>query len=262
MLDLSLFRYPRFVGVQVLPMGTCYGYIVLVVLLPLRLIGVEGFNEMSAGLLMLALSSPMLVVPLLAAKLTHWVSAGVLSGAGFLMAATGLYWLSMVGFGGATHLIVMPMLLIGMGTGLPWGLMDGLSVSVVPKERAGMATGIFSTTRVAGEGIALAVVGALLAGLMQVSLQHTLPTADGADVAMAAQRLATGDLAHASAILPHAGIPVLKASYADAFGRVLHLLAVITGSCALVVLAFLGRPGTVRDSSDAPWVAAVDTPEP
>ena len=44
----------------------------------------------------------------------------------------------------------------------PWGLMDGLSVSVVPKERAGMATGIFSTTRVAGEGIALAIVGAVL----------------------------------------------------------------------------------------------------
>jgi MFS family permease len=39
MLDLSLFRYPRFVGVQILPVGTCYCYIVLIVLLPLRFIG-------------------------------------------------------------------------------------------------------------------------------------------------------------------------------------------------------------------------------
>jgi len=42
---------------------------------------------------------------------------------------------------------VLPMLVIGCGTGLPWGLIDGRSVSVVPKERAGMATGIFSPTR-------------------------------------------------------------------------------------------------------------------
>jgi hypothetical protein len=54
------------------------------------------------------------------------------------------------------------MFLIGVGVSLPWGLMDGLAVSVVPKERAGMATGIFNTTRVAGEGIALAIVTALL----------------------------------------------------------------------------------------------------
>ena len=51
MLDLSLFRYPRFVGVQVLPIATCYCYVVLLVLLPLRLIGIGGLSEIDAGLL-------------------------------------------------------------------------------------------------------------------------------------------------------------------------------------------------------------------
>ena len=63
MLDLSLFRYPRFVGVQILPIGTCYCYIVLIVMLPLRFIGAEGLSEMDAGMLMIALSAPMLAVP-------------------------------------------------------------------------------------------------------------------------------------------------------------------------------------------------------
>ncbi|WP_430390099.1 MFS transporter [Dyella sp. 20L07] len=251
MLDLSLFRYPRFVGVQVLPIGTCYCYIVLVVLLPLRLIGIEGFSEMRAGLLMLALSSPMLVMPLLAARLTRWVSAGVLSGIGFLLAATGLYWLSRVGFAGPMTALARPMLLIGIGTGLPWGLMDGLSVSVVPKERAGMATGIFSTTRVAGEGIALAVVGALLAGLMQAGLHHALPMVESGQVASAAQRLAAGDLVHASVALPQASIAVMKASYAEAFHSVLRLLAMITAACALVVLCVLGRTKNAAADLDA-----------
>src|SRR5471032_2053225 len=78
MLDLTLFRFPRFVGVQMLPIGTCYCYIVLIVLLPLRFIGVEGASALDAGLMMLALSAPMLVVPIIAASLTRWLSAGLL----------------------------------------------------------------------------------------------------------------------------------------------------------------------------------------
>jgi MFS family permease len=36
MLDLSLFRYRRFVGVQLLPIATCYCFVVLLVILPIR----------------------------------------------------------------------------------------------------------------------------------------------------------------------------------------------------------------------------------
>ena len=93
------------------------------------------------------------------------------------------------------------MLLIGAGAGLPWGLMDGLAMSVAPPERAGMAAGIFSTTRVAGEGIALASVNALLAGL----IRHRMEAIDGvSQVAASAQYLAAGDLAGALALNPHA----------------------------------------------------------
>jgi MFS family permease len=76
MLDLSLFRYPRFVGVQLLPIATCYGFVVLLVLLPLHLVGILGLPEIQAGGLMLALSGPMLLVPLLAARLAARWPAG------------------------------------------------------------------------------------------------------------------------------------------------------------------------------------------
>mgnify|MGYP002719153855 FL=1 len=157
MLDLRLFRFARFIGVQLLPIGTCYCYIVLVVLLPLRFIGVEGASASEAGLMMLALSAPMLVVPLLAATLTRWLSAGLLCALGLLIAAAGLYGLSLAQPGQPLPTVVA-MLVIGIGTGLPWGLMDGLAISVVPTERAGMAAGIFNTTRVASEGVALSLI--------------------------------------------------------------------------------------------------------
>jgi len=245
MLDLSLFRIPRFVGVQMLPIGTCYSYIVLVVMLPLRFIGIEGLSEIDAGILMIALSAPMLVVPVVVASLTRWVPAGVLSGIGFLVAAAGLHWFSLVEVGSAGFAVVPPMLLIGIGAGMPWGLMDGLAVSVVPKERAGMATGIFNTTRVAGEGIALAIVGAILAAIANVSLGAVLAESGAGAagrLAEAAQRLATGDLAHAAQALPQVSRQLLVAGYGEAFRMLLHVLTAVTVLSAVAVFGFLSRP--------------------
>jgi MFS family permease len=254
MLELSLFRYPRFVGVQILPVGTCYCYIVLIVMLPLRFIGAEGLSEIDAGMLMIALSAPMLVVPMLVASFTRWMSAGVLSGIGFLIAAAGLYWLSLVDFSGPKAELIMPMLVIGIGAGMPWGLMDGLSVSVVPKERAGMASGIFSTTRVAGEGIALAIATAVLGALAHTSLSRVIPDNGGdisARVAEAAQRVTAGDMVHAASTLPEVTRHALSTSYADAFTSLLHVLIVITLLSALATFAFLSKTPAQDDEPGA-----------
>ncbi|MDQ0474574.1 MFS transporter [Labrys wisconsinensis] len=249
MLDLSLFRYPRFVGVQLLAAAPAYAFVVLLVLLPLRFIGVEGMGEVAAGQLMIALSAPLLVLPLIAGLLTRWVSPALIAGAGLGLAAAGLYWLAHVPASTAAAL-VPPMLTIGAGIGLPWGLMDGLAVSVVPKERAGMATGIFNTIRVAGEGVALAVVGAVLSGLTAARLPAGPATAE------AAQRLVTGDLAGAAAVLPGLGRDALTASYDAAFVALLLILTAITALTALVVLFALGygraapaEPGGIGDVS-------------
>jgi MFS family permease len=251
MLDLTLFRFPRFVGVQMLPIGTCYCYIVLVVMLPLRFIGVEGLSEIDAGLLLLALSAPMLVVPMLAASLTRFISAGVLSGVGFLIAAIGLHGLSLYNVGEPKFGLVGPMLLIGIGAGLPWGLMDGLSVSVVPKERAGMAAGIFNTVRVAGEGIALASVAAMLASLLHTNLSDAVQvvagSADAALIAETAHRVTTGDMAHAINTIPGLENERLVAGYASAFQYLLHILTLITLASAAVVLGLLSKDRTIAD---------------
>jgi MFS family permease len=254
MLDLTLFRYTRFVGVQILPIGTCYCYIVLVILLPLRFIGVEGMSEIDAGWLMVALSLPMLVVPAVVASLTRWVSAGVLSGVGFVIAAVGLHWLSGAGVGGDRMTLILPMLVIGIGAGMPWGLMDGLAVTVVPKERAGMATGIFNTARVAGEGVALAIVSAVLAALAHTGLRAMLsrdaaiPTAN---LSEAAQRIATGDIANAAALLPQVGRGVLVSAYADAFQFLVHILTGITLLAALAAFGLLSKGPAAQVDDDA-----------
>lgn len=254
MLDLSLFRYPRFIGVQALPLATAFCYVTLLLVLPTRFIGIEGHSAIGAGLMMVSLSAPMLFVPLTAAVLTRWMSAGVISAIGLVIAAIGMLWFSGISVGAPYSASAVTLFVIGVGAGLPWGLMDGLSVSVVPKERAGMATGIFSTTRVAGEGMTLAAAGAILAVLTRLRLSTTLaafPLTPGSAVAEAAQRVATGDLPDAASLLPVLGQSVLTHAYDDAFRILMHILVAITLASALVVLGFLGRSSSAAISHDS-----------
>jgi hypothetical protein len=77
--------------------ATCYCFVVLLVLLPIRFIGIEGRSPVEAGLLMMALSGPMVAVPTLAARLANRLSSAVLSAGGLLVASAGLFWLALLG---------------------------------------------------------------------------------------------------------------------------------------------------------------------
>ncbi len=248
MLDLSLFRYARFVGVQAMPIGTCYCYIVLLILLPVRFIGINGMRAFDAGWLMLALSAPMLFIPSLAALITRWIAPGWVAGAGLLIAAIGVALLSRLSISETGLHLQLLLLMIGCGTGLPWGLMDGLSISVVPKDRAGMATGIFSTTRVAGESMALAIATAILATSLKAKL--TTDTLAGSSIKMqgenftaramqAGVQLASGELNDAHRLLPEVARSALVKHYGEAFNSLLLILAAITLTSAVVTLACL-----------------------
>ncbi|MHC1479823.1 MFS transporter [Frateuria aurantia] len=240
MLDLGLFREARFVGVQVLAASPAFFFVTLIVMLPGRFMGIDGMGPLEAGRMMIALAAPLLVVPILAAVLTRWFSPAGLSGIGLLLVAAGLTWLGQVLAGGAKGTLMLPLALIGVGIGLPWGLMDGMAVSVVENERAGMATGIFNCVRVSADGIAIAVVTALLASLIQSGLLHGHHTTGSAAVIEAANRLALGDLRRAEVLLPGERAWQL-AIYEQAFRQLLYMLAVASALTAILVFLLLGR---------------------
>ncbi|WP_323152454.1 MFS transporter [Stenotrophomonas maltophilia] len=237
LLDLSLFSQPAFLGVQLLPVATCFGYVVLLVVLPLQLMGVHGQSATLVGLQMLALSAPMLVLPMLAARWAERVGSARLCTLGLLVCASGLYLLSRHASQPSPSQWVPWLMLVGAGTALPWGLMDGLSVSVVPVQRAGMAAGIFGTVRVAGEGIALAAVTALLALLIGRQLQGASP----ASLVRAGAYLATGAREQAQALLPAMSRMQLQHASSEALATLLRVLALLTAACAALLHLLLRK---------------------
>jgi MFS family permease len=240
MLDLTLFRQRRFVAVQVLAASPAFLFIVLIVMLPGRFIGIEGMSALAAGRLMVALAAPLLLVPMLAALLSRRVRVGTVCAAGLLLAAAGLAWLAQVLGHGSGAALAGSLLLIGVGIGLPWGLMDGMALNVVETERAGMATGIFNTVRISADGVALALAGAMLAGLIAAALARQLPS--DLPLLAAASRAALGDMHQATQLLGGQEA-LLRASYDAAFRQLLHGLAGLAVALAALVPYLLRKDG-------------------
>lgn len=238
MLDLRFFRDPGFIGVQALAASPAFLFIALIVMLPGRFIGIEGYGALQAGQLMVWLAAPLLVMPFLAALLTRWFRPGALSAAGLLLVAGGLVWLAHGFSQGGGQALRLPLLLIGIGIGIPWGLMDAMAVSIVSPERVGMATGIFNTVRVSADGVAIAIISALLATLIQRRMTPEATDIPQQALLEASSRAALGEL-HAAASLVPGLESLISQSYAASFIGVLHVLAGLAAAMACVVFSLL-----------------------
>ncbi|HBY5127774.1 TPA: MFS transporter, partial [Klebsiella pneumoniae] len=137
------------------------------------------------------------------------------------------------------------------GAALPWGLMDGLAISAVPVAKAGMAAGLFNTVRVAGEGIALAVVSAVLTASNTLTLQSRVHGYAPEVIHRAAGWLGAGNMPQAAALLPDFSLRVLRESYDSAYTLLFSGLAVVTLLCALMIWLTLCRKGGAIQTRDS-----------
>ncbi|MFJ9517625.1 MFS transporter [Kitasatospora sp. NPDC101801] len=176
MFDLSLFRNPTFVVVVCQPFTITFGFVVLLNFLPPYFNGLGGASDTASGTLLLPLTLPVFVLPLLVGRLVAGrVSSRLLLTMSSLLIAVGSLWLVVLEPGQPWYVVAGPLLVFGLGVGSAFGAMDNAAVGVVPVERAGMASGIFNTMRIAGESVAIASAGGFLASLTRANLAERVP---------------------------------------------------------------------------------------
>jgi EmrB/QacA subfamily drug resistance transporter len=166
--DLALFGSPRFVAMCLVPIAGSMGYWALLVHLPQMARGPMGLDAAATGLLLTALTVPMLVLPSVGAKLAarlpaRWyfvLGLGVVGGADLLLAlaATDL------GAPTARWAVVGALLIGGAGCAMFNAQITAAAVSAVPPDRAATASAICVTMRQIGFAFGIALIGALLQG--------------------------------------------------------------------------------------------------
>lgn len=187
---------------------------------------------------MMALTSPMLVFPSASALLTRWLSPAIVSASGLIISSARLLFLGQTLQGNSTFLIITTLVMTGAGAALPWGLMHGLAISAVPVEKA---AGLFNTVRVAGEGIALAMISAFLTETNDVQLNKTVHGLAPERIHLAASWLGGSNIHQAISLLPGVRREVIQISYDNAYTLLFWVLAAVTFVCALIAWSILGR---------------------
>lgn len=193
MFDVRLFGKPAFVAVVCQPFTVTLGFVILLVYLPAYLQGAAGRSITSSGLLLLPMTAPVLILPLIASVVAARTSLRAVLTAASMLIAIGATLLTTLTDHSSWLLLAMPLLPFGIGVGLAFGVMDNAAVSTVPVSRAGAAAGIFNTMRITGESLAVSAAAALLSTLTARRLG-----AEGTDVRRLAGQAVQGhvDPAH------------------------------------------------------------------
>lgn len=217
----EILRNPRFLAMCLVPVAGSIGFVTLVTYLPGALGGVLAMPPTTAGVAMIAMTAPVVIAPLLAAWLVRRfarVTSRMVIVTSLVCLVVGPLGLLLFRPDICFGALLLPMVLIGFGFGLPIGMVDGEALAAVPARLGGTAAGVLNLFRIGSEAVAVAGYGWLLTTLVTRHLGD--PTA--------AEQVASG----------HPGQP---GAYAAALHPILVLIAILVALIAAAVITLHRR---------------------
>ncbi len=164
MLPLGLFRRASFTGVQLAAFAVSASMFALFLYITLYLQNYLGLSPFQAGLRYLPITVASFFAAPVAGALLSRVPARLLMSSALALAGIGLLLMSGVDAGDTWTTLLPGFLVAGIGVGLLNPVIADVALSVVPKERSGMAAGINDTFRQVGVAVGVAVWGAIFIG--------------------------------------------------------------------------------------------------
>ena len=253
MVDFSLFRRRTFLGSSIAMVGFAASAQVMMTYLPLYLQNAFGFGAAAAGLRMMPFALALFVFPRVAATLAGRVSGRALLTGGLLVTAAGnaiTAWL-VAGHAGYPA-VAAGMALTGCGAGLLNGETAKVSMSVIPPERGGMASGIGATLRFTGLVVGITALGAVL---IEQTRRHVAASLSGLAAGLPplhslVSRIVAGDLVGALAALPPSVARQVQHAARESFAAAFS--TVLLGAAGVALVAAIASWLLVRAAETSP----------
>lgn len=255
MLDLRIFTKRTYVGANVAGLAFAASLLTMLTYLPMYFQNGLQVAPLTAGLLMLPMALPLFLVPRITTKyLTHRFSGRALLATGLGTVAVGMAWLAVFSTELRYASMLTGMLIAGIGAGILNGETAKVAMSVIPPERAGMASGVAGTIRFTGIVVGFAALGAILYGRVTSFLAGALPIVPEDERHAMAQRVAAGDLSVAGGASDGLRL-ALHASFGAGYQAIF-----LTAACFALLAAF-GSWMLIRTTDTAPLTARHGLPE-
>jgi predicted MFS family arabinose efflux permease len=258
MIDLQLFKHPRFIG-ALLGMFAYAGCAqVMMTWLPFYLQNGLGFTAISAGLGMLPFAVTMLIFPRIGARLAGRLTPASMMAIGLSLVGSGNLLSAWAVHSGSYLPFALAIAVTGAGAGLLNGDTQKNIMACVPRERTGMASGMSTTMRFSAVMLAIGVYGALLASHTEQQLHRELAAQSAVLLDQTqgiASRVVAGDMNAAMSLLPPAARSMVEPLARQAFVAGFSLLLWVAGLAALLGALVVGT--LMRNPLPAPQPALV-----
>jgi EmrB/QacA subfamily drug resistance transporter len=236
MLPLGLFKRSSFTGVQLAAFAISASAFALFLYIGLYLQNYLGYTPLQAGLRYLPITLAAFFMSPVAAALLTRIPARALMSTGLALSGLGLLLMSGISAGSEWTTLLGGFLVLGGGVGLLNPVIGDVALSVVPKERSGMAAGINDTFRQVGVAVGVAVWGAIFVaqGADKVrELTAGTATATGDHPRQLVEAASSGSLHQAVANVPQQAQPAIEHAAREGFLAGTNLVLMLGGLLCL-----------------------------
>jgi EmrB/QacA subfamily drug resistance transporter len=265
MLDLSLFRNPRFTAASVSVAISFFALSGFIFLVTQYFQFLKGYGPLSTGVRLLPVATCVAISSILGARLAVRVGTKLVVATGLFSMAAFYMWVTTTVAGTSYPTIAAQMVVLGTGMGLTSAPATEAIMGVVPKAKAGMGSAVNDATRLLGGTLGVAVIGSVYASLYASRLTSALPAGLPGNVARTAHASVGAALTAAAKL--HAGHPALATTVHDAgssaffhgFHAANYVAAGVAAAGAVIALALLPAHPT-RSTDDEPQTQATGSP--
>jgi EmrB/QacA subfamily drug resistance transporter len=265
MLDLSLFRNPRFTAASVSVAISFFALSGFIFLVTQYFQFLKGYGPLSTGVRLLPVATCVAISSIVGARLAVRVGTKLVVATGLFSMAAFYVWVTTTAVGTSYLTIAAQMVVLGTGMGLTSAPATDAVMGVVPKAKAGVGSAVNDATRLLGGTLGVAVIGSVYASLYASRLTSALPAGLPGIVARTAHASVGAALTVAGKL--HAGHPALATAIHDAassaFFRGFHtanyVAAGVAAAGGVIALALLPAHPT-RSADDAPQTHATGSP--
>lgn len=242
MLPMYLFKNMSFTGANVAMTMMMFGMFGATFFFSQFFQSVQKYTALEAGIRMFPMSMVIMIAASNSARLADRLGTKLAVGIGFMVAASGMFYLSQFSSAGASYLtMLLGLVIMGAGMGMAMSPATNSIMGSVPARKAGVGSAMNDTTRQIGGALGIAVLGTLMNHRYLhevVSLKESVPAQAYAAVSNSIQgaHAVAGQIGGPAA---QSIIHVADRAFVSGMTEAMLIASVIMAGAALFVFAVL-----------------------
>jgi EmrB/QacA subfamily drug resistance transporter len=251
MVEFALFRSKTFVGTNAVAFIVSFAMLAMFFFTALYMQNILGYSAIEAGVRFLPSTLMIVLIAPFAGRLADRIGPRPPMVAGLTLVTIALFLQTRIDVGTGYSLLLPAFILLGIGMALTMSPMSTAAMNAVAAQKAGVASGILSMSRMVGGTFGVAALGALFQHLARNELSDSLA---GTGINAAQQEHLVNSLGTASdgAHLPPVAAEAAQHAFIHALGSGMWLSAGVAAAGVLIAFFTIGgkpapQPDPVRE---------------